>query len=50
MDVTAQTPSKAFDIAPGNSMGQEINVFNASTTTTIKHDQRLGQFPLLTNY
>ena len=27
--------TKAFDIVPGNSKGEEINVFNATTTTII---------------
>jgi hypothetical protein len=36
--------TKAFDIAAGNSMGQEINVYNATTTTTINATNAWANF------
>ena len=36
--------TKAYDIAAGNSMGQEINVFNATTTTTINTTNAWANF------
>jgi hypothetical protein len=36
--------SQAFNIAPGNSKGEEINVFNANTTTTITSTNSWANF------
>jgi hypothetical protein len=36
--------TKAYDIAAGNSMGQETNVYNATTTTTINTSNAWANF------
>jgi hypothetical protein len=36
--------TKAYDIAAGNSMGQEVNVFNANTTTIVNTSNAWANF------